>query len=51
MKTEHIEQKADVLGGKPVIKNTRIGVDLILQKLAAGESVEDLLLAYPSITR
>lgn len=51
MNTDHIEQKADVLGGKPVIKNTRIGVDLILQKLTAGESVEDLLLAYPSITR
>jgi len=51
MKTQHIEQKAEVLGGKPVIKNTRIGVDLILQKLAAGESVEDLLLAYRFITR
>lgn len=35
---------------KPVIKNTRITVDLILEKLASGETKEQLLKAYPRIT-
>lgn len=48
---EHIEQKKDVLRGKPVIKNTRIGVDLILEKIGLGDTVEDLLLAYPTLTK
>ena len=47
----YIEQKKDVLGGKPVIKNTRIGVDLILEKIGSGSPIEDLLAAYPQITR
>ena len=37
--------------GKPVIAGTRITVELILDKLAAGESVEDLLDAHPALTR
>jgi uncharacterized protein (DUF433 family) len=48
---DHIEQNRDVLGGKPVIKHTRIGVDLILEKIGYGESIDDLLLAYPNLTR
>lgn len=48
---EHIEQKKDVLGGKPVIKNTRIGVDLILEKVGNGETLESLLQAYPTLTK
>lgn len=48
---EHIEQKKDVLGGKPVIKNTRIGVDLILEKIGNGESIEALQEAYPTLTK
>ena len=51
MWTDYIEQKKDVLGGKPVIKNTRIGVDLILEKIGNGDTIEDLLLAYPRLTR
>lgn len=39
-----------VMFGKAVIKNTRIPVELILEKLAAGQSNEDLLKAYPRIT-
>lgn len=48
---EYIEQKKDVLGGKPVIKNTRIGVDLVLEKIGSGDTIEDLLLAYPHLTK
>jgi len=36
--------------GKPVIAGTRITVELILEKLAAGESVEQLLHAYPRLS-
>ena len=39
-----------VMMGKPVVAGTRITVELILEKLAAGESVEDLLDAHPRLT-
>lgn len=45
----HIESNSKVLFGKPVIKGTRIGVDMILEKLGAGYSLEDILDAYPAI--
>ncbi len=34
-----------------MIKGTRIGVDLILEKISAGETIDDLLIAYPSISK
>jgi len=37
--------------GKPVIAGTRITVELILEKLAAGETVEQILEAHPRLTR
>ena len=37
--------------GKPVIAGTRITVELILEKLAAGETVEQILDAHPRLTR
>lgn len=37
--------------GKPVIKGTRITVELILEKLASGESIDDILASYPHINR
>jgi uncharacterized protein (DUF433 family) len=40
-----------ILAGKPVVNGTRITVELILEKLAAGESVEQLLEAHPRLTR
>lgn len=40
-----------VMMGKPVVAGTRITVDLILEKLAAGESVEQILEAHPHLTR
>jgi len=41
----------NVMVGKPVIRGTRITVELILQKLAAGQTVEQILEDYPHITR
>jgi uncharacterized protein (DUF433 family) len=40
-----------VMMGKPVIAGTRITVDLILEKLGSGESMEALLEAHPRLTR
>ncbi|MEJ7677968.1 MAG: DUF433 domain-containing protein [Segetibacter sp.] len=48
---EYIEQRPGILGGKAVIKGTRIGVDLILEKIGAGESFEELLKAYPFLSK
>jgi uncharacterized protein (DUF433 family) len=39
-----------ILFGKPVIAGTRISAELILEKLADGDSVSDLLVDYPHIT-
>jgi uncharacterized protein (DUF433 family) len=36
--------------GKPVIAGTRITVELILEKLAAGESIQQILEAHPRLT-
>jgi uncharacterized protein (DUF433 family) len=49
--TSHIETDTEKLFGKPVIINTRIPVDLILEKLATGDTIEDLIDAYPKITK
>ena len=40
-----------VMMGKPVVAGTRITVELILEKLAAGETVEQILDAHPRLTR
>jgi uncharacterized protein (DUF433 family) len=46
-----IEINPSVLQGKPVIRNTRIPVELLLRKLSEGATVDDLLDAYPRITK
>lgn len=46
-----IKSDPAVMMGKPVIAGTRITVELILEKLAAGESVEQILDAHPRLTR
>lgn len=47
---DRIEINPAVLQGKPVVRNTRIPVELILRKLAEGATIEDLLDGYPRIT-
>ena len=49
--TQHLSSHPEVLFGKPVIVNTRIPVDLILEKLAAGDTIDDLLDAYPNLKK
>ena len=47
----HIEINPKIMMGKPVIKGTRITVELLLEKLSSGETEEDILLAHPHITK
>jgi uncharacterized protein (DUF433 family) len=48
--TGRIEINPDVMQGKPVIRGTRVPVELLLRKLAEGAALDDLLDAYPRIT-
>ena len=51
MNRDMIISDPKIMMGKPVVKGTRITVELILEKLAAGESVEQILEAHPRLTR
>lgn len=51
MGEDRIETNAQVMLGKPVIRGTRVTVELLLRKLSEGASEDDLLKAYPRITR
>jgi uncharacterized protein (DUF433 family) len=48
---ERIEINPEVMLGKPVIRGTRITVELILRKLSVGATEVDLLEAYPRLTK
>jgi uncharacterized protein (DUF433 family) len=45
-----IERNPDVMLGKPIIKGTRITVELLMRKLADGFTVSDILEMYPHLT-
>jgi uncharacterized protein (DUF433 family) len=48
---DDIDSDPAVLTGQPVVRGTRLGVDLILEKLGAGETPEQILSAHPRLTR
>ena len=48
--TDRIEINPEIMLGKPVIRGTRIPVELILRKLSDGMAEADLLDAYPRLT-
>jgi len=48
---DRIEVAAEVCGGKPVIRGTRIMVRNILGMVAGGYTIEGVLAAYPDLTR
>ncbi len=50
MYKELIVSDPNIMMGKPLVKGTRITVELILEKLAAGETVEQILDAHPRLT-
>jgi len=46
---DHIERKPSVMMGKPVIKGTRITVELLVGKVAAGCNDTEILASYPHL--
>ena len=49
--SERITFHPDICNGRPVIRGTRITAQTVLEFLAAGDTVEDVLEEYPSLTR
>ena len=48
---DHIHSDPEILGGKPVVRGTRISVELILEYFEDGASMADILAAYEHITQ
>ena len=48
---EKIAVDLDIMLGKPIIKGTRITVEIILRKLSEGMNINELLEAYPHLTK
>ena len=51
MKEPIITASPDVMGGTPVFANTRVPVQTLLDYLKAGESIDDFLEGFPTVTR
>lgn len=51
MATQWIQSDPNTMMGKPVIAGTRITVELILEKLAMDETIDQILAAHPRLTR
>jgi uncharacterized protein (DUF433 family) len=49
--TIRITSDPKIMLGKPIIKGTRITVELVLRKLSEGMTIEELLEAYPHLTK
>jgi uncharacterized protein (DUF433 family) len=48
---KNIELRPDVMMGKPCLQGTRVPVYLVLEKLGAGETADEILTAYPQLTK
>jgi uncharacterized protein (DUF433 family) len=51
MKEPVISRNSDVMGGTPVFYGTRVPIQTLLDYLEAGESIDDFLEGFPSVTR
>lgn len=51
LSADRIVQDPTIMVGKPVVKGTRIPVELVLQHLAENLDLADLFAAYPELTR
>jgi uncharacterized protein (DUF433 family) len=51
MKGPIVSRSADVMGGTPVFYGTRVPVQTLLDYLEAGESINDFLEGFPTVTR
>jgi uncharacterized protein (DUF433 family) len=48
--SDHVTSDPAVLGGKPIVRGTRLAVDFILGLFAAGWTQDQVLANYPSLT-
>lgn len=48
--TKRIVEDPEILGGKPVVKGTRISVELVLGHLAENPNLDEFFAAYPRLT-
>ena len=48
---DYIEQRPDIMMGKPVFKGTRLTVESVLERLGQGWTDADLFNSYPKLTR
>jgi uncharacterized protein (DUF433 family) len=51
MKRSAISTQPDVMGGTPVFNGTRVPVQTLLDYLEAGETIDEFLAGFPSVTR
>ena len=51
MPETHIHSDPSILMGKPIVAGTRVTVELLLEKLGSGETIEQILEAHPRLTR
>ncbi len=51
MTHERIEINPEIMGGKPVIRGTRLPVETVLRKLGAGMSVDAIIADHPRLAR
>lgn len=51
MSKQNITSSPDVMGGTPVFAGTRVPVQTLLDYLKAGESIDDFLDGFPTVTR
>ena len=51
MKQQVVSRSPDVMGGTVVFPGTRVPVETLLDYLEAGESIDDFLKGFPSVTR
>jgi uncharacterized protein (DUF433 family) len=50
-KTTIVWRSPDVMGGTPVFRGTRVPVQTLLDYVEAGESIDDFLAGFPSVSR
>lgn len=51
MKNFVVSRSADVMGGTPVFRGTRVPVQTLLDYLEAGDTIDEFLAGFPSVTR
>jgi uncharacterized protein (DUF433 family) len=51
MKQPIVSRSPDIMGGTPVFCGTRVPVQTLLDYLEGGESIDDFLAGFPSVTR